>query len=262
MRIWHTDADQSDDLQILQLGYEPVGKKAKWGPGRRNFYILQYVLEGKGYFNGAPVEKGQGFLMQPMMTVEYHPDPEEPWNYFWICFDGEGAKRLCDTYIHADANGIFTYDFRGAIVQKLKELSAHEPNLGNLYGLSVFYSVLSNHETHSSNKNPYVDQAVSYMQINFHRSITVEEIAGTCGIDDRYLYNLFIKHLGISPKQYLNELRLDNAKKLLRGSDCTVTEVAFSVGFTDVLAFSRFFSKHIGKSPTAYRQNTQGFDFV
>ena len=262
MRIWHTTADPGDDLQILQIGYEPVGRKAKWGPGRRNFYILQYVLEGKGYFNGAPVEKGQGFLMRPMMPVEYHPDPERPWNYFWICFDGQTAKNLCDAYIHTDENGIFSFDFRSAITQKLNELVDRPANLGKLYALSVFYSVLANHEQTRPNKNPYVDQAVSYMQMNFHRPLTVEEVATTCGVDDRYLYNLFVKHAQISPKQYLNKLRLDNAKQLLRGSDCTVTEVAFSVGFTDVLAFSRFFTKHTGLSPTAYRQKGQRFDFV
>ena len=262
MRIWHTTADPGDDLQILQIGYEPVGRKAKWGPGRRNFYILQYVLEGKGYFNGAPVEKGQGFLMRPMMPVEYHPDPERPWNYFWICFDGQAAKNLCDAYIHTDENGIFSFNFRSAITQKLNELVDRPGNLGKLYALSVFYSVLANHEQTRPNKNPYVDQAVSYMQMNFHRPLTVEEVATTCGVDDRYLYNLFVKHAQISPKQYLNKLRLDNAKQLLRGSDCTVTEVAFSVGFTDVLAFSRFFTKHTGLSPTAYRQKGQRFDFV
>ena len=196
------------------------------------------------------------------MPVEYHPDSAQPWNYFWICFDGRAAKRLCDAYIHTDENGIFSFNFRSAITQKLNELVDRPGNLGKLYALSVFYSVLANHEQTRPNKNPYVDQAVSYMQMNFHRPLTVEEVATTCGVDDRYLYNLFVKHAQISPKQYLNKLRLDNAKQLLRGSDYTVTEVAFSVGFTDVLAFSRFFTKHTGLSPTAYRQKGQRFDFV
>ena len=79
MRTWHTTVNENDDLQILQFGYEPVSAKAKWGPGRRNFYILQYVLEGKGYYNGIPVTKNQGFLIRPMTSAQYHPYPEEPW---------------------------------------------------------------------------------------------------------------------------------------------------------------------------------------
>lgn len=262
MHTWHTTVEPNDNLQILQLGYEPIGKKAKWGPGRRNFYIIHYVLEGKGYFNGAPVEKGQGFLMQPMMSVEYHPDPEKPWNYFWICFAGPTARSLCDTYIHTDENGIFSYDFSPVITKIIRDLSQREQNLGQMYALSVFYSIISNHETPKTRRNRHVEAAVSFINMNFHRPLTVDEVAFACAVDDRYLYNLFVKHLGVSPKQYLNKLRLDTAKQLLSGSDCTVTEAAFSVGYDDVLVFSRFFAKHTGMSPTAYRKQTLQFDIL
>ena len=262
MRTWHTTVNEKDDLQILQFGYEPLSTKAKWGPGRRNFYILHYVLEGKGFYNGVPVTKNQGFLICPMSSAQYHPDPENPWKYFWICFDGVAGEAICKEYIHTEENGIFSYDFPSAINQKVSELSEREQNLGQMYALSVFYGILSNHESHRIRQNRYVDEAVRFINLNFHRPLTVEEIAHICDIDDRYLYNLFVKHLGISPKQYLNKIRIQNAKQLLQGSDCTVTEVALSVGFEDVLAFSRFFAKHTGLSPTAYRKRAQRFDFA
>ena len=262
MQIWHTTTKPDSDLQILQIGYEPVGRKAKWGPGRRNFYILHYVLSGNGFFNGMPVGSGQGFLMRPMEPVEYHPDPEKPWNYFWLCFDGPAARQICDQYILADEKGIFTYNFPQIITQKISQLTDRESNLGNLYALAVFYGILANHEEIPVGNNPYVDGAVAYIRANFHRPLSVDEIAKTCGINDRYLYNLFVKHLGVSPKQYLNKIRLDNAKQLLTNSDSTVTEVAFSVGFPDVLSFSRFFAKHTDMSPTAYRNRILQFDIL
>lgn len=261
MKTWHTKCNENDDLQILQFGYEPVGTKAKWGPGRRNFYILHYVLEGKGCYNGIPVTKNQGFLISPMASAQYHPDPEDPWKYFWICFDGVTGETICREHIQTDENGIFSYDFRTALTKKICELSEREQNLGQMYALSVFYSIVSNHEKHEPRKNLHVDEAVRFINLNFHRSLTVGEIAHTCGIDDRYLYNLFVKHLGTSPKKYLNKIRIQNAKQLLRDSNCTVTEVAVSVGFEDVLAFSRFFAIHTGMSPTAYRRGVEQFDF-
>ena len=261
MRTWHTTVNENDDLQILQFGYEPVGVKAKWGPGRRNFYILHYVLEGKGYYNGFPVTKNQGFLIRPMTSAQYYPDPEESWKYFWICFAGVAGEKICQEHIHTDENGIFSYDFRPVLTQKVSELSEREQNLGQMHALSVFYSIVSNHEKHQPRQNRYVDEAVNFINLNFHRPLTVGEIAHTCGIDDRYLYNLFVKHMGISPKQYLNKVRIHNAKLLLDGSNCTVTETAMSVGFEDVLTFSRFFAKHTGMSPTAYRKGVERFDF-
>ena len=79
-------------------------------------------------------------------------------------------------------------------------------------------------------------------------------VADALGISDRYLYNLFIRHEGISPKQYINDLRIRSAKALLRDTEYSVTEIGESVGFGDVLTFSRFFSKFAGISPTAYRR--------
>lgn len=255
MRTWYTHSDPNDALQILEFGYAPIGSNNKWGPGRRNFYILHYVLEGKGYFNGVSVEKGQGFLITPMMSVEYHPDTEQPWNYFWICFNGEAGHQLCKEHIDVDQNNIFEYDFQIPLKQMLGELCVSQTNLGNMYALSVFYKIISNHEQGKVFKNHYVEDAVWYMHMNYHQPITVTQVAEICGINDRYMYNLFMRHLKISPKQYLNNLRLKNAAHILKNSDCTVTEAAYSVGFTDVLTFSRFFSKHMKVSPSTYRKH-------
>ena len=259
MRTWHTTVNPADTLQILQFGYELVNERAKWGPGRRNQYILHYVLEGKGYFNGVPVTKGQGFLIRPMESAQYYPDAAEPWRYLWVCFSGDGAEKICNDHIATDTNGIFTC--KSEAKDLLHTLQNNDPMIGQMLALSLFYRIISWHETPKPTaKNRYVDGAVEYMNQNFHRSLSVGEVAKNQNVDDRYLYNLFIKHLGLSPKQYLNELRLNTAKQLLDTGNCSITEVAVSVGFADVLTFSRFFTKHTGMSPTAYQKSTQQFD--
>lgn len=259
MRTWHTMMNPTDSLQILQFGYEPVGERAKWGPGRRNQYILHYVLEGKGYYNGTLVTKGQGFLIRPMESTHYYPDTTEPWRYLWVCFSGDDAQKICNDHITTDENGIFTC--KSEAVDILHTLQNNTPLIGQMLALSLFYRMISWHETPKTTaKNRYVDGAVEYMNQNFHRPLSVAEVAKSQNVDDRYLYNLFVKHLGISPKQYLNDLRLNTAKQLLDTGNCSITEVAVSVGFSDVLAFSRFFTKHAKMSPTAYQKQAQQFD--
>ena len=259
MHTWHTAVDSNDDLQILQFGYEPTGDRAKWGPGRRNQYILHYVLEGKGCYNGFLVTKGQGFLIRPMESTHYYPDTAEPWRYIWVCFAGSAAEAICRNHITTDENGIFTCNREPA--ELLHSLQTSPPLLGKMLALSFFYRMLSWHEKlQTPPVNRYVDGAAEYMERNFHRPLTISEVAQSQNIDDRYLYNLFIKHLHISPKQYLNDLRLNTAKQLLDTGSCSITEVAVSVGFSDVLTFSRFFAKRTGLSPTAYQNRTLQFD--
>ena len=180
--------------------------------------------------------------------------------YGFIGENGSGKSTvtkgfdIIGEYINADESGIFDFNFQIALKQTLGELYNREPTLGNMYALSLFYKILSNHEQSKVLKNPYVEEAVWYMHMNYHKPLTVTQVADVCGINDRYMYNLFMRHLGISPKQYLNNLRLKNAAHILKNSDCTITEAAYSVGFTDVLTFSRFFSKHMEVSPRAYRK--------
>ena len=92
------------------------------------------------------------------------------------------------------------------------------------------------------------------MKTHIYRQITITEVARALKISDRYMYNLFIKHLGISPKQYLNRLKIDCAQGLLKKTDDSISEIAASIGFHDVLVFSRFFKDHIGISPTEFRK--------
>ena len=57
----------------------------------------------------------------------------------------------------------------------------------------------------------------------------------------------------MSPKQYLLNKRLTRAKELLKETNASVFEIANSVGYDDQLYFSRIFKKHIGISPTEYK---------
>ena len=255
MKTRYVMGTPEDPIRIREFGYENIGPKAKWGYGRRNYYILHFVLEGKGYFNGNPVNKDEGFLIRPMESVAYQPDPQKPWNYFWVSFEGDSAEQICRRNIGANSEGIFSYNFRSVLTELIGTLFTKSSSFNNLQALSLFYYIISQCDNPQQEKrNQHVEEAKNYIHLNFHRGLTVREIAETHNLDDRYLYNLFIRHEGISPKQYLNKVRLQNAKSLLRQNDCTVTEVALSVGFEDVLAFSRFFAKHTGMSPRAFRK--------
>ncbi len=250
----------SERLNLFAFGREEISQQAKWGPGKRDLYIVQYVLNGKGFYNGRPVEKGQGFLMRPMETGEYHSSEEEPWQYFFLLFSGTESETVCQRYLRPDENGIFTYSFRRALSEYAEELLAQKNETETVsaeIGFSVFFRLLAFHsaEDRSFDGNRYVEDAKNYIRLNYHRPLSVPEIAASLNINDRYLYNLFVKYASLSPKQYLNKVRLRNAAKLLQEGNGSVTDVATSVGFHDVLTFSRFFTKHMGMSPTAYRKN-------
>lgn len=243
-----------EHLKIAEFGYEDVGEHAKWERGRRNLYIIHYVLSGEGFYNCKRVCGGEGFLIRPMKEAKYFPNPKNPWKYFWISFHGTAADEICQKHIITADNDIFSYDFRAHLTDFTRRLFSEESALSELKALAYFYEILSRHRCEpKTNKNRYVEEAKNYVNLNFHRPISVRELADAQKINDRYLYNLFIKYEGISPKQYITSIRIQNAMLILESSNCSVTEVAASVGFADVLTFSRFFKKQTGLSPKEYR---------
>lgn len=79
-------------------------------------------------------------------------------------------------------------------------------------------------------------------------------MAARFGYHPHYVTCIFSERFGVTPKQYLTELKLKKACGLLRSIQLPVNVVAESLGFEDALAFSRVFKKAFGVSPTGYRQ--------
>ena len=92
------------------------------------------------------------------------------------------------------------------------------------------------------------------MLMNCNKKISIREVSESLNITRCYLRDLFIKYEGIPPKVYLNEVKLSCAKELLMNPEFSVSLVAKSTGFDDVIAFSRFFKQHTGVSPSEYRK--------
>ena len=59
--------------------------------------------------------------------------------------------------------------------------------------------------------------------------------------------------MGFSPQNYIVVVRIKRAKELLAIENLSITDIANSVGYADVLAFSKIFRKNVGVSPSAYR---------
>lgn len=253
--------DKSDNLQIYSAGYESNPAIASWGPGKRNYCILHYVTKGTGYFNGAVVKENQGFFIQSMEPHEYHSDKEDPWNYFWIIFSSDMAKKYVIPIIDMDSDGIFSYNFKSKLLRLFSSFSEQTATPSHIEALAFFYSLLSLHGANSKGlfgcQRQHVINAKTYIENNFNKKISVVDVAKAVHIDDRYMYNLFVKYEKISPKAYIEREKLVFAIDLLENTELTITEIASSVGFDDVFSFSNFFKRMSGKSPATYRKSLE-----
>ena len=106
----------------------------------------------------------------------------------------------------------------------------------------------------SSEAQRLVRKAMAYVQQNYQKTLTRQDLARHVGMSDDYLTYCFRQELGMTPIAYLNRYRVTQAKGLLKGTGKTITEIALDVGFSDSGYFSRVFRKEVGLSPDAYRR--------
>lgn len=100
-----------------------------------------------------------------------------------------------------------------------------------------------------------VNQAVEYIRENYpNPDLSLEEVARYVNLSSSYLGNNIKKYKQISYVNLLNQIRIENAKKLLLRSDTKTYEVAFLVGFNSSQYFSSSFKKSTGMTPKDFRE--------
>jgi signal transduction histidine kinase/DNA-binding LacI/PurR family transcriptional regulator/AraC-like DNA-binding protein len=106
----------------------------------------------------------------------------------------------------------------------------------------------------SADAQRLVRLAMLYIHENYAEAITRADIARHVNITEDYLTFCFRQELGTTPIKYLQRYRVHQAKKLLKETNLSVTEIAMSVGFSDSGYFSRIFHRETGLPPEAFRR--------
>jgi len=97
-------------------------------------------------------------------------------------------------------------------------------------------------------------EPVAYVRKNYMQNICLKELADVTHLSISALERRFKKYLGKTPKQFINEVRLENARRLLIETNIAIATIANDTGFADHSYFSRQFQKLFKQSPSAFRQ--------
>ncbi|MCZ8516032.1 response regulator [Paenibacillus filicis] len=105
--------------------------------------------------------------------------------------------------------------------------------------------------------NDLFTQIIKYIQNNFSQSIDLEKAARDIHISSVHLNRIMKKELNTTFLDYLTNVRMKEAKRLLHQTKQTVSEVCYRVGYQDPKYFSQLFRKIVGTKPSEYSQSTK-----
>ncbi len=261
---------ESEDIHVNNFGYSVTEPCHKYGPAVRNFYLIHYIIEGKGEFfvsnNCYHLKKGQGFLIEPDYQTVYMADAKTPWTYVWIGFSGKKSRQILNNLGICQDFPVFSCDSDQHPEKYILDMLGHNTaSTSDLYHqnamLYLFFSCLAKANRDAINcdskDNVYVSHAIQYIQNHYSEPLRIEEIARYVGLNRSYLSTLFKKHTGLSPLKYLQNFRMTKAAHLLSMTQLSIASIAFSCGYQEPEAFHKIFRQTTGLSPSQYRIREQ-----
>lgn len=236
-------------LNPVQFGYETCAPGHFYGPAVRTHWLLHYIVSGFGTFEYEgtthKISPGEIFVIPPYEKTYYEADINKPWKYIWIGFTTEDSLPDCFYQPVIRCPGA------GSVFEEMFACKNME-NGRSAYLSSCLWKLLGILLEQDRPSTDYVDKAIHYMHSGYGDGITIQEISARLNLDRSYFYTIFSQKMGVSPQEYLINLRLEKAAELMVTYHETPSTAAASVGYSDIYQFSKIFKKHFGMSPKAY----------
>lgn len=126
-----------------------------------------------------------------------------------------------------------------------------------LITMGLFYNLLSNIINQGREENGILSSALDYIEENFSSEMTNQQLAELCHISEEHFRKQFKKAYGISPRQYIINLRIEKAKRLLSEGVLKISAVSEKCGFSNPYHFCRLFKQKTGLTPSEYMKRNK-----
>lgn len=135
--------------------------------------------------------------------------------------------------------------------ERMEKLFGFDENRTQIF--SIFYGML--HKLCTDDVPRELLSAVRLISSDYSdASLTNAKLAAVCNISEVYFRKLFTKHFGISPKQYIIDVRIQKTKQLLAEGALSAAAISEKCGFSNPYHFCRLFKQHTGITPSEYRK--------
>ena len=230
------------------------------------YAIWHYTLSGKGRVD---IQTGckdllPGSLMilpMPGPYAYYLPKGSDSWEFVFLLMIGREAMRITRMIERHIGNVLDTYEAGKTLsllyemLDKLFSGEINDPFINSGYTYQLCMTLLGElRDTRSDTGRQRFDELIRFLKDNLQRDISVEEMAELMDLSRSHFTRIFSKEMSISPRMYLEDLRLKTAMGLLINEKISVKEIAALCGIYDVNYFCRLFKKRYGVSPGKYKE--------
>jgi AraC family transcriptional regulator of arabinose operon len=263
------DDKKNPNISLYECGYEKCAPDHSFGPRERSYYLLHFVVKGKGVLTVNNTEyiirENNCFLIPAGVKTKYVADHDDPWEYYWIGMQGIEVKdilRHAALTIYTPVIELKNPSILFSLIESLITLKKRTPGakysvMGYLYQIigELVQESPQVEVNQSSKHHDSINDFIRYVEENYQSNITISEYTDLKKIERTAFTKLFTKQWNISPKNYIIDYRLSKALLLLKNPNYNVLQVSNMVGYSDYKHFLKTFKDKYKVTPKMYRKD-------
>jgi AraC-like DNA-binding protein len=235
-------------------------------------YLLVYTEGGRAclrYHNREyHLVPGDAFFIYCMEYQHYFVESKENWDCRFVHIYGPGAiRQYYDIFVRSTGYVIHLPSTSKVPMYITRIIECYKPRHKNsdliaaMHIIQLLTEIVLNAESAANYEHAnYVQDVAQYIDENYDQDLSLEVLAEKFNVTKSYLPRQFKAQMGLTPTEYLTQVRIQAAKEILRKSNTPIHEVAKMVGVDNISYFIKLFKKYEQLTPHAYRNKWSGKD--
>lgn len=232
-----------------------------------NSYEICYTLDGEGFLEYKNrkyiLKKGEGFFIDCTLPHHYKTHGKS-WKTTVFHFNGPQANNFFEHFIQNDNVKFSSVScpnfelYQSNILKSINKIVPYAEYQTSCLFTLLLTDLLNSDLSFMEQKKVQSDimkNIVEYIKENYGENIQFEQLSSDFGFSRSHFSREFKRYMGFSPKEYLLQYRIHQAKILLNGTNLAISEIGYRVGFHDESHFIQIFKQKEGITPLKFRNN-------
>ncbi|MBQ4354110.1 MAG: helix-turn-helix transcriptional regulator [Clostridia bacterium] len=260
---------QSLPFHACGIGSWDTGDKYFTRRDGREDYLIFLTRNGTGKLS----YKGQSCILTPNSAVvidcrlfhEYRTVPGERWQFDFLHFHALSMTGYYSTLLESltpvrlrapEQTSQMFLELYGLFEQNSIAADAAVSHLISGILTEMVCSVADSADSSRAISRRDIASLAEFIRNHYAEDLHIDDFIQITNLSRHYLIHLFERQIGMSPYRYLHMCRIQQAQRLLASTDRSISEIAYSVGYSSPSGFIRHFKSFLGVSPGAYRSNS------
>ena len=232
-----------------------------------NSFLILYVLDGEMILNEngneITIGKDQFLFLDCYSNHTYYT--RRPCETVWMHFDGQNTRQLYEMTTERVGKVFSLYDplpVTGKVARIFEAFKSRQPIREGqfsrwIYDMLMDIYLFAKLEGPATDRTAVIAEVTAYINDHFQEDPSVEALAKIASLSPYHFIRVFKKETGMTPHEYIVDLKIRTAKYLLKNTTIPVKDICFEAGFSGESVLCSTFKRITGYSPTAYRLETE-----